>query len=113
LRDLGVALGAVVANRVLGERFGDAERKQLTEVLEPDGLAEVLAGAGIDVTATAAGELLDLGRDHLTRLELQRSLRDRLERTLRVPLLELPEVEAKEFGEEQIAILADALEGVL
>jgi anion-transporting ArsA/GET3 family ATPase len=113
LGELGVALGPVVANRVLEDRFDDAGRKALTEDLDAAGLAGVLAGAGVEVEVEAAEELLALGMEHLDRVELQRTLRDQLERKLHLPLIELPEVDATEFGPDQIGILADALEGVL
>lgn len=113
LRELGVAVGAVFANRVLDERFDEGQRKALTDELDPGGLAAVLKGVELDVDEATAGGLLALGAEHLDRLTLQDQMRALLERRLPVPVVELPEVYAEEFGAEEIGLLADVAGEVL
>jgi anion-transporting ArsA/GET3 family ATPase len=113
LTELGVALGPVFANRVLAERFDDAERKAVTDELDAGSLAELLRGVDLEIDDEAAGELLDLGLSYLDRLELQHAMREQLDRKLHVPVLELPELFAEAFGPDQIGQLADVIEEVL
>jgi anion-transporting ArsA/GET3 family ATPase len=109
LRDLGVALGPVVVNRVMAERFDDDERKAITADLDPAGLQAMLADAGVEVSQAGAADLLTLAAGHLGREELQHSSRALLERRLGLPLLELPELYTDDFAEREVGLLADAV----
>lgn len=113
LRELGVALGPVVANRVLPERFDESERKALDDDLDPEALAALLARHGVALDSDAAGALLAAGAEHLQRLELQHGMRRRLAGRLSLPLVELPEVYAEGFGAAEMNRLADTVEAVV
>jgi anion-transporting ArsA/GET3 family ATPase len=112
LRELGVAVGPLVVNRVLPERFDEQGSKALREDLSPDELAAMLADEGLfgDADLAAAKALRALGRAHLERLALQERMRDELERSLSLPALELPYVYGAEFGGDALAVLAAAIE---
>lgn len=112
LTDFGVHMGPVFANRVLAERFDDAEAKVLTDELDPAALRTLLAGADLEVGEGAAAALLTLGSEHLDRLRLQDEMRETLERKLDLPVIELPEIYAEDFGADQIGRLADLLDEV-
>jgi anion-transporting ArsA/GET3 family ATPase len=109
LADFGVALGPVMANRVVDQRFDDAECKALQEELDADSLTTILAGADVRLDPQAAHSLLGLGLEHLDRLSLQDEMRDQLQRKLALPIMELPEIYAEDFGADQIGRLADLL----
>jgi anion-transporting ArsA/GET3 family ATPase len=113
LSELGVAIGPIFANRVLRERFDEAARKAVTDELDASSLADLLSGAGLDLDADAAGELLALGTGYLDRLDLQHEMREQLARKLHHPVVELPELYAEAFGPDQIGELADIVEEVL
>jgi anion-transporting ArsA/GET3 family ATPase len=113
LHGLGVAVGAVVVNRVLPERFDDAERKVLLDGLDATSLRDVLGGAGLAIGEDDAAELLDLARAEVTRVEQQQELRARLGRKLAVGRLELPEVYSDHFGMDELVRLAGVVEEVL
>lgn len=106
LRELGVALGPVVVNRVLPERFDEPERKALAGDLDPAGLRDLLAAHGLDTGVDDAAELLALGRAELSRVEQQQALRAELARRLPLPRLELPELYSDRFGADEVARLA-------
>ena len=110
LRELGVAVGPVVANRVLPERFDEAQRKALSEQLDADRLTAVLAEADLEVSGTTAEALLERGRAELDRLALQETMRDQLEQELPLSCFELPELYADEFAAAELARLADRFE---
>ena len=110
LAELGVAVGPIVANRVLPERFDEAQRKALAERLDAAGLRDVLAGADLEVDEAAAATLLDRGRDELDRLALQEAMREELDRQVPLPRVELPELYAEEFAAAEVGELADRFE---
>jgi anion-transporting ArsA/GET3 family ATPase len=112
LRELGVTVGPVFANRVLPERFAEDEAKALA-ALDPSALADLLAGADLEVGEDAAAALLALGTSYLDRLALQDAMRAELARRLPLPVVELPEIYAEDFAAEQISLLADVVEEVL
>lgn len=105
LRALGVAVGPLVVNRVREDRLGDSGRKQLKRA-KPDQLAAVVATAGTELDQGGAEELLSLGHDHASRLDLQARMRERLVERAGVALLELPEIFANDFGPDEIVALA-------
>ncbi len=112
LRELGVAVGPVLVNRVLDERIGDAEAKALAEMGAPD-LRELLAAADLPVDDAAAQALLEAGDGHLRRVDLQRRMRGELSRRVALPTLELPYVWADRFGDAEVGRLADVVETAL
>lgn len=113
LRELGVAPGPLVVNRVLPRRFDDGQRKALTADLDAASLHAVLGEAGLAVSEGDSAELLELGRAEVSRVEAQQQLRERLERRLGLPRLELPEVYSDRFGSAELGLLASAVEEAL
>lgn len=111
LRGLGVAVGPVLVNRVLPDRFSEPARKALEDDLEPGDLAAALAQAGIEVGAAAAGALRDLGTDELGRADLQQRMRAELAARSGLPSIELPYVHGERFGEREVGRLAGVLAG--
>jgi anion-transporting ArsA/GET3 family ATPase len=109
LHELGVAVGPLLVNRVLPDRFDEQSRKALVDDLEPAELAAVLAEADLDLGSEGAAVLHDLGTAHLRRLELQRRMREVIERELDLSTIELPYVYSTEFGPEAVAMLATVL----
>jgi anion-transporting ArsA/GET3 family ATPase len=112
LRDLGVSVGLVFANRVLDDRL-DEEAHAALAGLDTVSLTDVLAQAGLEVDAEAAHDLLELGRSQRERLELQDEMREILASKLPLPVVELPEVRTERFGPEEIARIADVAGEVL
>jgi anion-transporting ArsA/GET3 family ATPase len=110
LRTLGVTLGPVVVNRVLGERFDEQVAKAVEHDLEPAEVAAILAAAGFDVDEGAAAALRDLGLAHLHRRALQQEMREDLAARVDLPLVELPYISSERFGPEEIGLLADVFE---
>lgn len=113
LRDLGLALGPVIVNRVVPERFDDAGRKLLEGLDDDEGLrdlAALISDAGVALDRDGAAALRDLGLVHLRRVDLQQRMRDVLAARLRLPRLELPYVPSSEFGAEEIGRLARIVE---
>jgi anion-transporting ArsA/GET3 family ATPase len=110
LRELGVAVGPIVVNRVLPERFDEAQRKALAEQLDAARLRALLAGAELEVAEDTAAALLTRGREELERLDLQVAMRDELEQALPLPRFELPEVYADEFTADELGVLAELIE---
>jgi anion-transporting ArsA/GET3 family ATPase len=111
LRELGVAVGPVLLNRVLPERFDEPARKALTDDLETADLRAVLAGAGLEVDDATATALHALGQDELHRTDRQQALREELTAALEEPVIELPHLFGEHFGLAEIARLADILAG--
>lgn len=112
LRELGVALGPLVVNRVLAGRFDGAKRKSLAG-LDGAELARLVTNAGVDLDEGAAEELLELGRADLARFDQQRELQAQLERRLTVPQLALPEIYSDHFGTAELGALAELVEEAL
>jgi anion-transporting ArsA/GET3 family ATPase len=109
LRELGVIVGPLLVNRVLPERFDEQSRKAVADDLEPAELAAVLAETDIDLGPEAVAALRDLGTAHLRRLELQRRMREVMERELDLPTIELPFVYGAAFGSEAVTMMATVL----
>ncbi len=112
LRELGVTLGPVIVNRVLTERFDEAARKAF-DGLDAGTVSAIAADAGAAVDEDAGEALLEIGRMHLHRMELQERMRGVLTRKLRLPTLELPYLWDEHFGPEELAHLADIVEEAL
>ncbi len=113
LRELGVAVGPVLVNRVLPDRFSDPARKALEDDLEPGDLRAVLQEAGIAVDDAAAAALLALGTDELARADLQARMRRELAAGSGLPAIELPYVHGERFGEREVGRLAGVLAGTV
>lgn len=111
LQELGVTLGPVIINRVMKGRFDPAAAKTLDDGIDPARVARTLKEAGVSGTAKQLSDvteqLLTLGTTHRSRLQLQDRMRDRLESGLPVPTFELPYVAARDFGDAEIAQLAE------
>ena len=110
LRDLGVAVGPLVVNRILPDRFDAEARKAFRSDLDPPELTAVLRAGGIVVDEPAAVALRALGDRHLARLDLQERMRGRLRAKLHLPALELPYIYAEHFAEAEISRLAGHIE---
>jgi anion-transporting ArsA/GET3 family ATPase len=109
LRELGVAFGPVMVNRVLVDRFDGPVRKAL-DGLDGASLSEVLAGAGVEADADAAETLLQEGQMNLRRLQLQERMRAELTQRVNLPTLELPYLWSDRFGPAQIDALSEVIE---
>jgi len=110
LDGLGVRLGAVLANRVLPERFDEQARAAL-DTLDAASLAATYRTVGLDLDERAASHLRELGAGYVARLELQDRMRKQLTADIDRPVVELPYVYAERFGEDEVGLLADALMG--
>jgi anion-transporting ArsA/GET3 family ATPase len=110
LDELGVALGPVIANRVEAPRLGPEERDVVEDGPDPRELAALLAKAGLDADETVAAALVDLGRAHAERLDLQAEMRARLRDAIDLPVLELPRLHSERFSSDEVAALADVVE---
>jgi len=110
LRRLGVALGPVIVNRVLPERFDEAAAKALSDDMDAADLARVLSRAGLEVDAIQAEALRDAGLGSLARSELQDRMRSELAARLDLATIELPTLSSETFGEGEVAVLAELLE---
>jgi anion-transporting ArsA/GET3 family ATPase len=109
LEELGVALGPVIVNRVLQERFDEPMRKA-AEGFTPKSLHSVLSKADVELDAEAAAALLAVSATHLHRMELQERMRGELARRLTLPTLELPYLFGETFGPDEVSHLAGIVE---
>lgn len=110
LRELGIAHGPVVANRVEPGRFDPDQAAAVQGGLSPTQLSKVLGAAGLLSRKAVASALLKLGQAHLERTELQQQMRARLQDELDLALLELPELHTERFGPDELGHLADVVE---
>lgn len=110
LRELGVAVGPLLVNRVVPDRLDDPARKALEDDLEPPDLRALYAAAGLDVGEDAAAALRALGAAHLARADLQDRMREDLAMDLDLPSIELPYVYGERFGEAELGVLADEID---
>ena len=113
LHELGVSVGAVLVNRVAAPRFDDEVAKLVAGDLDGDDLSATFAAAGLDLDAASTEGLLELGRAHLSRIELQDRMRAELRARLDLPTLELPYVYGEEFGAAEVDVVADVIEEAL
>lgn len=111
LRDLGIAVGPLVLNRVRPDRLGEAAKA--LEALTPAKLRKRYAAVGLALGTAAAGELRALGEAHRERLALQERMRATLAAKAGLPMLALPERYAADFGFEELTALAAAVEGAV
>ena len=113
LRELGVTVGPVVVNRVMRSRFDPGADKAFTEGLDTSTITRSLKATGIDGSddeiSEAATVLQRLGETHRARLGLQERMRERLGASCHLPTLELPYVASRDFGDAEIAELAEAV----
>ena len=112
LQELGVTLGAVLVNRVLEQRFDEAAEKAF-EGLTVKEVTKQLATKDIELDKAAAEELLQMGSQHLNRMDLQQRMRADLAKRVRMPTLELPYIWGDSFGPDEIRKLADIIEETL
>ena len=112
LQELGVTLGALIVNRVLAERFDEPAEKAF-EGLTAAGVTKQLATKDIELDKAAAEELLQMGSQHLNRMDLQQRMRADLAKRVRLPALELPYIWGDSFGPDEIRKLADIIEETL
>lgn len=113
LQQLGVTVGPLLVNRVAAPRFDDDVAKLVVGGIDGAALAAEYAEAGLDVDEDAAEELLELGRRHLSRLDLQDRMRSELRSRLDLPTLELPYVYSDAFGADELDTIADVIEEVV
>ena len=111
LDELGVALGPVLVNRVT-EAVLDAEEVKALADLNPDDVVALAGEAALELDGPAAADLLELGADHLARLELEERMRERLAEQLDLPTLELPYVTGQ-HASDVVAALAGRIELVV
>lgn len=113
LGELGVTLGPVVVNRVMRPRFDASADDVLAGGIDAGLLSAALKEAGIEgpaaQVAEAAAQLERLGATHRSRLALQTRMRGRLEEALPGDTLELPYVASRDFGDAEIAALAEEI----
>ena len=110
LKELGVTLGPVIANRVETPRVDAAQRKALARTTAATAVGKALGTAGLPGDPPVAQALVELGRSHAARLELQAGMRELLRGRLTEPVLELPAVHADRFGADELERLADVVE---
>lgn len=110
LKELGVTLGPVIANRVETPRVDAAQRKALARANAEAAVGKALATAALPADPPVARALVELGRSHAARLELQAGMREVLRARLAEPVLELPTVHADRFGADELERLADVVE---
>ena len=108
LRGSGVAVGPVVANRILRPRLTAAELEALRRV-GADGVQERAATAGAQMSGRTAELTLELAAAHRGRLELQGSLFDELAAHAPSPVLSLPLLTGATFDAHDLEVLADVL----
>ena len=117
LASLGVTLGPVIVNRVLPPRFDARAEKAVAEGLPDEVLTRGLGQAGVrgdDADLAAAREdLRRMGAVHRARLELQDRMRERLEKEITDPTVELPYVASRDFGDAEVAELAEEITELL
>jgi anion-transporting ArsA/GET3 family ATPase len=109
LRELGMAIGPLIVNRVLPERFDEQARKALEEDLEPGELRGLLSEAGLDLDLEGAAQLRRLGVGDLGRTDLQQRMREDLAARVDVPSIELRELYGEQFTGREVDQLADEL----
>lgn len=110
LQGLGMTVGPLLVNRVLPERFDTEARKALADDLDPAELRALLAAEGLELEPEGAAHLRELGMGELSRVDLQRRMREELAARLDLPTIELPELYSERFTEAQVGALADELE---
>lgn len=103
LRAAGIAIGPIVTNKVMVERVSASDAKVI-DGLPPDALAS--AGNLSGQTAALTKELVTA---HRGRLALQHELRDDLASRAELPILDLPLITGKTFGEDDLHVLTDVL----
>jgi anion-transporting ArsA/GET3 family ATPase len=108
LEALGVALNPIISNRVLQPRFDSAAAK-MAGTMTAEAVRPLIEGVGLDAGAGTAETLLTLARRHLRRLSLQDEMRATLDERLRGPVLALPYLPTRTFGESQLGKLADVI----
>ena len=90
LREGGLNVGAIIVNLVRPQELDDAERKALLDGdVDRASLQKTLTRAGLDADDALLDVLLDEGRDHAQRRDLEDAQRALVEKT-GVPSVELP-----------------------
>jgi anion-transporting ArsA/GET3 family ATPase len=112
LHDLGVPLGPILVNRVAVPAADQAAMKAMEGLTATD-VQRLLDAAGVDASASVAGELLAMGTGHRSRLDLQDRMRTRLADESDQPSVELPFVAEGTTALEVVTAVADAVEEVL
>lgn len=113
LRDLQVAVGPLVANRVLPERFDEGVAERLDGELDAQQLATRAKDAGAQLDAEAVATLQGHANAYRERLALQQRMRSVLGDELPQPQVELPERYAEHFGPDEISALAEIVEDIV
>lgn len=112
LRSEGIALGPIIANRSLTPRF-DEDAAGALGGLGAERVVDLAAQAGVDLGGSAAVMALEEARGHLSRVELERSMRERLREDADLPIVELPLLTGATFGVSDLEILADVIAGAV
>jgi anion-transporting ArsA/GET3 family ATPase len=90
LRGIGLPVGAVIVNLVRrSELTREQRRLAAAGNLDSGEIAAALKEAGVRSDETAVSSLLDVGREHAQRVELEEKERKRL-RDAKAPIVELP-----------------------
>jgi anion-transporting ArsA/GET3 family ATPase len=90
LRGIGLPVGAVIVNLVRrSELTREQRRLAAAGKLDSGEIAAALKEAGVRSDETAVSSLLDLGREHAQRVDLEETERKRL-RDVQAPIVELP-----------------------
>ncbi|QBI19450.1 ArsA family ATPase [Egibacter rhizosphaerae] len=113
LRELGVTVGPLLVNRVLQPKGDDSVQKLLAAGLDGGELTTMLNGAGLPVSDDTVADLLARGERHAHRIALQERMREQLVRRSEVPMLELPFLSTRAFGEAEVGRLAEEIAEVV
>lgn len=110
LQELQVAVGPLVTNRVMPERFDNEVAARLDGELDTQHLATRAKSAGAEIDADAVATLQEHANAYRDRLALQGRMRSVLDEELAQPRIELPERYAEHFGPDEISALAELIE---
>jgi anion-transporting ArsA/GET3 family ATPase len=113
LRDLQVAVGPLIANRVMPERFDPASAERLDGELDAQHMAARAKSAGAEVDAEGIATLQGDANAYRDRLALQQRMRSVLDEELPQPRVELFERYAEHFGPQEISALAEIVEEIV
>jgi hypothetical protein len=110
LREAGLPVAGVVANRVTGDRLGGRAARLPALAREPGPLAAAAAGAGAGLDRAALGTLVEEARDRQRLVTREQRLLKELRAGLDgLPTVELPFLAGGVAGPEEIRTLAGHL----
>jgi anion-transporting ArsA/GET3 family ATPase len=110
LREAGLPVAGVVANRVTGDRLGGRAARLPALARDPGPLAAAAAGAGAELDRAALGTLVEEARDRQRLVTRERRLLKELRAGLDgLPMVELPFLAGGVAGPEEVRALAGHL----